>query len=194
MQELRRKAEEQPEILKLQWRRQPSQNASCKAEIHELCTEMLSMREKSEMQSALSAQVCRLEPPSRSVESEPENVLNTASPGRGSAWILLHEIMQTPDRPTTGGLQTPMGVPVQFGPSPATQQYSRRSDLTIPPAQWGNHDAGEDGEEECELFRDLPPAEGDPVQDLLGKSMEWSSRMSFTLQQLQVLPMAAVQM
>ena len=60
IQELRRQAEEQPELLKLQWRRQLSQQASYKAEIHELYTEMLNMREKSEMKSALSAQMCRL--------------------------------------------------------------------------------------------------------------------------------------
>ena len=51
---------------------QLSQQASYKAEIHELCTEMLNMREKSEMKEALSAQMCRLETLSRSVESEPE--------------------------------------------------------------------------------------------------------------------------
>ena len=51
------------------------------------------MREKSEMKSALSAQMCRLESPSRTVESEPENVLNTVSPGRSSSWILPFEMM-----------------------------------------------------------------------------------------------------
>ena len=90
IQEMRRQAEKQPELLKLQWRRQLSQQASYKAEIHELYTEMLNTREKSEMMSALSAQMCRLESPNRSVESEPENVLNTASPGRRSSWILPH--------------------------------------------------------------------------------------------------------
>ena len=77
---------------------------------HELYTEMLSMREKSEMKPALSAQMCRLETPSRSVESEPENVLNTASPGRCSSWVLPHEMMTTPDRPTTSGLHPSSGV------------------------------------------------------------------------------------
>ena len=80
------------------------------------------MREKSEMKSHLSAQMCRLETPSRSVESEPENVLNTASPGRCLSWILPSEMMSTPDRPTTSGLQSPSGVPMQFGASPATQE------------------------------------------------------------------------
>ena len=142
IQELRRQTEEQPELLKLQWRRQLSHQASYKAEIHELYTEMLNMREKFEMKSARSAQVCRLETPSRSVESEPENVLNTASParcvesepenvlntaspGRCSSWILPHERQIAPDRPTTGGLQSPISEPVQLGPSPATQEYRR---------------------------------------------------------------------
>ena len=74
------------------------------------------MREKSEMQSHLSDHMCRLEAPSRNVESEPENVLNTASPGRTSSWILANELMSTPDRPTTSGLQSPAGVPMQSGP------------------------------------------------------------------------------
>ena len=39
------------------------------------------------MKEALSAQMCRLEQPSLTVEAEPENVLNTASPGRTSTWI-----------------------------------------------------------------------------------------------------------
>ena len=65
-----------------------SQQASYKAEIHELYTAMLNMREKSEMQAALSAKMCRLEPASLTVESEPENVLNTACPGR-SFWLDL---------------------------------------------------------------------------------------------------------
>ena len=58
IQEIRRQAEEQPELLKLQWRRQLSQQSSCKAEIHELYTEVLNMREKSEMQSHLSRHKC----------------------------------------------------------------------------------------------------------------------------------------
>ena len=37
--------------------------------------------------------------PSRTVESEPENVLNTLSPGRNSRWILPEEL-ETPNRPT----------------------------------------------------------------------------------------------
>ena len=127
---------------------------------------MLKMRKKSEMKSALSAQTRRLETPSRSVKSELENVLNTISPGRCSSWILPHEMTITPERPTTGGLQSPIGEPVQLGPSPATEEYSRRSPCRIPPAQWGYHDAREEEEEEeeCELFRDPPAAEGGPAQ------------------------------
>ena len=50
---------EQPELLKLQWRRQLSQQSTYKAEIHELYAEMLNMREKSEMQSHVSAHMCK---------------------------------------------------------------------------------------------------------------------------------------
>ena len=45
------KPEEQPELHKVLWRRQLSQQSTYKAEIHELYTEMLNMRERSEMQS-----------------------------------------------------------------------------------------------------------------------------------------------
>ena len=122
--EIRRRAEEQPELHKLMWRRQLSQQFAYKAEIHELYTEMRNVREKSEMHSHLSAHMCKLEhdSPSRTVESEPENVLNTASPGRSSSWILPSEMMSTPDRPTCSGLQSPSKVPVQFGPSPLAQE------------------------------------------------------------------------
>ena len=111
--------------------------------------------------------------PSRSVESEPENVLNTRSPGRCSAWILPSE-METPDRPTSSGLQSPLGAPMQFGPSPQTQEYPLPSPCCVPPAQWGNRYARESGEEECELFGDVPeenplgvPAECEARQDEL---------------------------
>ena len=166
IQEFRRQAEEQPKLLKLQWRRQLSQKSSYKAEIHELYTEMLNMREKSEMKSRLSAQMRRLETPSRSVESEPENVLNTASPGRCSSWILASEMTSTPNRPTTSGLQSPSGAPMQFDPSPATQEYRHQSPCCVTPAQWGNHYAGEPGEEECDLFGGITgasPPSGNPI-------------------------------
>ena len=71
IQELRHQAEEQPAIQKTLWKRQLSQQSTYKAEIHELHTEMLNMREKSEMQSHLAANMCKLEHsvPNRSVES-----------------------------------------------------------------------------------------------------------------------------
>ena len=105
--------------------------ATFKAEILELYTEMLNTREKSERQAALSAKMCRLEQPSLTVEAEPENVFNTASPGRLCSWILPSELM-TPLGPTTGGVQTPAGQPIQYGPSPEIHQYSRRPDLSVP--------------------------------------------------------------
>ena len=67
-QELRRQADEQPNIRKPLWKRQLSQQSTYRAEIHELHTEMLNMKEKSEMQSHLAANVCKIEQsvPSRS--------------------------------------------------------------------------------------------------------------------------------
>ena len=81
--EQRRQADEQPEVQKLRWKQQLFQQASYKAEIHELHTELLNLKEKSEMKSHLSANVCKIDQtvPSRTVESEPENTLNTLSPG-----------------------------------------------------------------------------------------------------------------
>ena len=73
------------------------------------------MKEKSEMQSHLAANMCK-------IDSESENVLNTLSPGRTSRWILPEEL-ETPNRPTSSGLQSPAGAPVQFGPSPQTREY-----------------------------------------------------------------------
>ena len=130
---------------------------------------MLNMREKSEMQSHLAANMCKLEHsvPSRSVESEPENVLNTRSPGRCSRWILPEEL-ETPNRPTSSGLQSPVGVPVQLGPSPQTREYSHPSPCCIPPAQWGDMHARE-REEECELFGDVPAGH---ESDIMGNPFE----------------------
>ena len=112
IQELRRQAEEQPAIQKTLWKRQLSRQSTYRAEIHELYTEMLNMREKSEMQLHLAANMCKIEHsiPSRSVESEPENVLNTRSPSRCTGWILPEEL-ETPNRPTSSGLQSPIGAP-----------------------------------------------------------------------------------
>ena len=84
------------------------------------------------MQSHLAANMCKLEHsvPSRSVGSEPENVLNTRSPGRCSRWILPDEL-ETPNRPTSSGLQSPVGAPVQLGPSPQTREYSHPSPCCV---------------------------------------------------------------
>ena len=157
IQEFRRQDEEQPELRKLLWRRQLSQQSTYRAESHELYTEMLNTREKFEMQSRLAARMCNIEhsTPSRSVESEPENVLNTRSPGRSPSWILASEV-ETRNRPSSSGQQSPIGAPVQLGPSPQTREYSHPSPRCIPPAQWGNQYARESGEEDCELFVDVP--------------------------------------
>ena len=78
----------------------------------------------------------------------------------------------TPVRPTTGRLRTPEGAPVRYGPSPVKQQYSRQSDLSVPPAQWGDRNLQtHDDTEEADLLQDAlqPGGEqaGDPVeQDL----------------------------
>ena len=94
--------------------------------------------------------------------------LNTLSPGRSARWILPHEL-ETPNRPTSSGLQSPAGAPVQFGPSPQTREYAPPPPRFIPPAQWGDVH-GQAGDEDCELFvggmligddQDLPP---DPLQ------------------------------
>ena len=128
------------------------------------------MREKSEMQSHLAANMCKIEHsiPSRSVESEPENVLNTRSPGRCSRWILPEEL-ETPNRPTSSGLQSPIGAPVQLGPSPQTREYSHPSPCCIPPAQWGDVHARDSREEECESFGDVPAGH---EANLMGNSPE----------------------
>ena len=139
IQELRRQADEQPDIQKLLWKKQLSQQATYRAEIHELYTEMLNMKEKSEMKSHLAANMCKIEQsvPSRTVDSEPESVLNTLSLGRSARWILPHEL-ETPNRPTSSGLQSPAGAPVRLGPSPQTREYARPPPCCVPPAQWGD--------------------------------------------------------
>ena len=58
MQELRRQADEQPDRQKLLWKRQLSQQADYRAEVHELHTELLNTKEKSEMKSRLAANMC----------------------------------------------------------------------------------------------------------------------------------------
>ena len=177
IQELRRQADEQPDIQKFVWKKQVSQQSTNRAEIHELHTEMLNMKEKSEMKSRLAANMCKVEQtvPSRTVDSEPENVLNTLSPGRSARWILAHEL-ETPNRPTSSGLQSPAGAPVQLGPSPQTREYARPPPCCVPPAQWGDVH-GRAGEEDCELFGGMPlgdnqalladPSQGAEQQDEL---------------------------
>ena len=159
IQELRRKAAEVPDHQKLWWKSELSQQLTYKAEIHELHTELLNMKEKSEMQSHLAANMCRIEQsvPSRSVESELENVLNTRSPGRSTRWILPAEL-ETPNRPTSSGLQSPVGLPVQLGPSPSTQEYVQQAPCGVPPAQWGDLHARE-GDDGCELLGNMPEAD-----------------------------------
>ena len=162
IQEFKRQAEEQPELLKIQGRHQLSQQSSYKAEMHELYTEMLNMREKSEMKSHLSAQMCRLETPSRSVESEPENVLNTASPGRCSSWILPSEMMSTPDRQTSSGLQSPSGSSNAVWSKSTYSRVSSSKSMLCTSSSMGKSlcsIAREPGEEECELFGDILPGQ-----------------------------------
>ena len=98
-------------------------------------TQILNMREKFEMQAALSAKMCRLEPPSLAVEAEPESVLNTPCRGRSPSWILALELM-TPVRPTTGGIQSPSRPLVAYEPSPPTQQHRRQQIVTYLVAPW----------------------------------------------------------
>ena len=121
------------------------------------------------MKSHMAANMCKLEQltPSRTVDSEPENILNTLSPGRNSRWLLPDEL-ETPNRPTSSGLQSPAGAPVQFGPSPQTREYVRPPPCCVPPAQWGDL-SGRGGDEECELFGGVLPGEeqeipADPFQ------------------------------
>ena len=112
------------------------------------------------MKSHLAANMCRIEQtvPSRTVEAEPDNVLNTLSPGRNSRWILPSEL-ETPDRPTSSGLQSPVGAPVQLGPSPMTREYSATPPGHIPPAQWGEF-YGRAGDDGFELFGAVPNDDG----------------------------------
>ena len=163
--ELRRQADEQPDMQKLLWKRQLSQQADYRAEIHELHTELLNMGERSEMKSHLAANMCRVEQtvPSRTVEAEVDNVLNTLSPGRSTRWILPNEL-ETPNRPTSSGLQSPIGAPVQLGPSPLTREKNATPPGNVPPAQWGDFygRAGDDGRE---LFGALPD-DGEPEEPI----------------------------
>ena len=117
------------------------------------------------MKSHLAANMCRIEQtiPSRTVEAEADNVLNTLSPVRSTRWILPSEL-ETPNRPTSSGLQSPIGAPVQLGPSPLTREYSATPPGNVPPAQWGDFygRAGDDGRE---LFGVLPD-DGEPEEPI----------------------------
>ena len=125
-------------MLKAQCKNQMSQQATYKAEIHALHTEIANVTEKSELQATLSTKMCSIESPRPLVEAEPENLLNTAGPGRSPSWILLGKLM-TPRRPMTGGEQTPTGPPVAYAPSPMTQCYQLDSPgSAVAPAQWEN--------------------------------------------------------
>ena len=73
---LRKQAESQPKALQTQWRYQMSQQASYKAETHDLYTKMLNVRKKSELQAALSAKMCRFEPPSHTVQAIPDDLFH----------------------------------------------------------------------------------------------------------------------
>ena len=84
VQALRQHADDQPDKEKLLWKRHLSQQADYRAEIHELHTELLNMRERSEMKSHLAANMCRIEQtvPSRTVETEPDNMYSQHSVSR----------------------------------------------------------------------------------------------------------------
>ena len=112
VQALRQQADDQPDKEKLLWKRHLSQQADYRAEIHELHTELLNMRERSELKTHLSANMCRIEQttPSRTVDAEPDNTLNTLSPGRTTRWILPQEL-ETPNRPTSSGCELFGAVP-----------------------------------------------------------------------------------
>ena len=78
----------QPQLLEAQWKIQMSQQATDKAEIHALTTEIANMTEKSELKATLPAKMCSIESPRPIVEAEPENLLlNTAGPCRPPSWI-----------------------------------------------------------------------------------------------------------
>ena len=61
VQVLRQYADEQPDKEKILWKRHLSQQADYRAKIHELHTELLNMRERSEMKAHLAANMCRIE-------------------------------------------------------------------------------------------------------------------------------------
>ena len=156
LRQLRAHADAQPQLLKTQWKSQMSQQATYRAEIRELYAETFNTREKSELQAVLSEKMCRVERPSLTVEAEPESALNTACPSRSPSWIL-------PAEPTTGGVQSPSGPPVAYGPSPVTQQYCHSQDLSAPPAQWGDREQCAEGVQD--LFQGPVALGGAPEEE-----------------------------
>ena len=68
------------------------------------------------------------------------------------------------DRPTSSGLQSPIGAPVQLGPSPLTREYSATPPGHVPPAQWGDF-YGRAGDDGCELFG-VVPDDGEPEEPI----------------------------
>ena len=74
----------------------------------------------------------------------------------------MHEL-ETPNRPTSSGLQSPVGAPVQLGPSPMTREYSATPPGHVPPAQWGDF-YGRASDDGCELFGAVP--DGDNSEEL----------------------------
>ena len=121
----------QLEAQALKQSQQQAQQAYSLAQEHELAIREF-RRQAEEQPEILTSQWTM---PNLTVESQPDNLLNTASPGRRSSKTLASELM-TPTRPTRGGLRTPEGEPVRYGSSPMTQQYNCQEDLSVPPAQW----------------------------------------------------------
>ena len=79
-------------------------------------------------------------------------------PQDGSYQDLPSEL-EAPNRPTSSGLQSPVGPPVQLGPSPMTREYSATPPGHIPPAQWGEF-YGRAGDDGFELFGAVPNDDG----------------------------------
>ena len=95
IQRLRHHADTQPDHFKTQCKRQVSQAATYKSEIHAFHTELQNMTEKSVKRSLSSRPHCLR-------EREPEVLLNTASPRLFGSLRILPSQMVTPMRPKTG--------------------------------------------------------------------------------------------
>ena len=154
--ELRRQADEQPDKQKLLWKRQLSQQADYRAEIHELHTELLNMRERVGDEVTPSSQHVQNRTDRSKQNSRVRNLRVFSillSPGRSTRWILPSEELETPNRPTSSGLQSPAGS----SSSTRSKSYSRENTAQPRPGhifhqlKWGDvyGRAGDDG---CELF------------------------------------------